>query len=273
MDVEPPHPNGKNILLLHGKNFNGYYWKDVMTFLLEAGYRVIAPDQIGWGKSDRPDIHYSFHLLARNTRVLIDSLHIKQLIVMGHSMGGMLATRYVLMYPETVEKLILEDPIGLEDYRRFIPYQPLEKLAGKEKQATPESYKKYQQTYYPVWKPAYEQYVDAQAQDLKKSDFNEIAWANALTYEMIYEQPVCYEWPFIDAPTLLMVGELDRTVVGKDLLPEEKKNSYGQYPELGKKTVALLPHGELIVLPGMGHIAHVQDISLFKKAVLKFLIP
>jgi pimeloyl-ACP methyl ester carboxylesterase len=67
--------------------------------------------------------------------------------------------------------------------------------------------------------------------------------------------------------------EFDRTVAGKDLLPEEKKNSYGQYPELGEKTLAFLPHSDLIVLPGMGHILHVQGISLFKKTILKFLIP
>lgn len=95
MDVLPSGGgNGKSVLLLHGKNFSGAYWKDTITFLTNNGYRVIAPDQIGFGKSSKPNIHYSFHALAANTKKLLDTLNIKEVIVVGHSMGGMLATRF-----------------------------------------------------------------------------------------------------------------------------------------------------------------------------------
>lgn len=128
MDVSSNKPNGRSVILFHGKNFNGYYWKDVIKALSEKGYRVIVPDQVGWGRSDKPNIHYSFHMLAENNRKLLDSLQIKSVIVIGHSMGGMLATRFTLMYPGMVEKLVLEDPIGLEDYKTFVPYKPLDSL-------------------------------------------------------------------------------------------------------------------------------------------------
>lgn len=104
MDVSPKSPNNKTVILFHGKNFNGYYWKDVIKMLNEKGFRVIVPDQIGWGKSDRPNIHYSFHQLAENNKKLLESLKISKVYVIGHSMGGMLATRFSLMFPETVEK-------------------------------------------------------------------------------------------------------------------------------------------------------------------------
>jgi pimeloyl-ACP methyl ester carboxylesterase len=93
-------------LLFHGKNFNGYYWKDVISFLSNSGYRVVVPDQVGWGRSGKPNIHYSFHLLAANTMQLLDSLGIRQVHVVGHSMGGMLATRFTLMFPGAVDKFI-----------------------------------------------------------------------------------------------------------------------------------------------------------------------
>ena len=64
-------------------------------------------------------------------------------------MGGMLATRFALMYPQMVTKLILEDPLGLEDYKKFIPFQPIEALYKNELKATYASYKKYQESYYP----------------------------------------------------------------------------------------------------------------------------
>jgi pimeloyl-ACP methyl ester carboxylesterase len=272
MDARPlDQANGKTVVLLHGKNFSGYYWKDVIKCLTEQGYRVIVPDQVGWGRSDKPVIQYSFHLLAKNTALLLDSLQINKIILVGHSMGGMLAARFAMLYPDRVEKLILEDPIGLEDYKRFVPYRSTEALISTEMKATYESYKTYQQSYYPVWKPEYEQYVEAQAEALSDPAFTTIAKVNALTYQMIYEQPVCYEWDRISTPTLLIIGQADRTVVGKDQLSEEQKKIYGQYPALGKKTRKQIRKAKLAELPGIGHIPHIQDTELFCKHLLGFI--
>ncbi len=270
MDAQPDTPANKTVLLFHGKNFNGYYWKDVMAFLVKAGYRVIVPDQPGWGRSDKPDLHYSFHLLAYVMNKLLDSLKIEKVYLVGHSMGGMLASRFTMTYPGKVEKLVLENPIGLEDYKRFVPYQTTEQLYEKEINATYESYKKYQQSYYPQWKQEYEQYVQAQADALKNPEFPRIARINAVTYQMIYNEPVCYEWDRINAPTLLVIGTEDRTVVGKALLSDEDKNKYGQYPALAKQTKEQLPNALLMEMPGIGHIPHIQDPGQYKQILLSF---
>jgi pimeloyl-ACP methyl ester carboxylesterase len=272
MDVQPSRPSGKTILLLHGKNFNGYYWKEVIPFLTSSGYRVIVPDQLGFGESDKPDIHYSFHQLASNTKVLLDSLHINKTVVLGHSMGGMLAVRFTLMFPGSAESLILENPIGLEDYKTFVPYTTLNNLYIKELLSTYESYKKYQQSYYPAWREEYEQYVKAQAKILDQYDFRLAAWANALTYQMIYEQPVCYEFKNIRTPTLLVIGTEDRTIVGKEKVPKELQSKHGQYQQLGKKVQQEIAGSKLVELPGIAHIPHIQDTPAFKKAVLDFLL-
>ena len=271
MDVKPSAHNGKTVILFHGKNFNGYYWKDVIGFLTGSGYRVIAPDQIGWGKSSRANIHYRFHLLAYLNKGLLDTLGIEKVMVIGHSTGGMLAARFALMYPERTEKLVLENPVGLEDYRAFVPYQPVEAQYIRELAATYQSIKDYQKTYYPEWKDEYEQYVLAQSQDLSRSDFESIAWANALTYQMIYEQPVLYELKDNSVPTLLVIGQYDRTIVGKNLLNEEAKQIYGNYPALGKKVNELIKNSKLVELDNVGHIPHVQDPAPFRKAIENFL--
>ncbi len=271
MDAKPTTPNGETVVLFHGKNFNGFYWKDVISKLTAQGFRVIVPDQIGWGKSDKPNVHYSFHLLAQNNKKLLDSLKIERAIVIGHSMGGMLATRFALMFSETVSKLILENPIGLEDYRTFIPYTPFENLLKGEQAQTYDSMKTYQQTYYTAWKPEYEQYVQAQAESLIKPDFPQTAVANALTSLMIYEQPVVYEFKNLKTPTLLIIGQEDRTVVGKNRLPKDAQNKYGQYPELGKKINGEIPNSKLVELAAVGHIPHVQTLNKFMDAVLDFI--
>lgn len=272
MDVAPASSsNGKCIILFHGKNFNGAYWRAVIAFLSKAGYRVIVPDQVGWGKSDYPDLHYSFHALAANNKQLLDALKINKVTVVAHSMGGMLATRFTLLYPNLVSQLILENPIGLEDYRTFVPYAPIDSLYKSELSATYASYKKYQQSYYPVWKPDYEEWVQAQAVALKDPRFKQIAWVNALTYNMIYEQPVCYEFRNITVPTLLIIGQADRTIVGKARVPKALVNQHGQYPALGRHTQQQIRGSRLVELPGVGHIPHVQSLDAYQKAVLAFL--
>lgn len=263
--------NGRTVILFHGKNFNGYYWKDVAARLTKEGFRVIIPDQTGWGKSAKPNIHYSFHLLAVNNKKLLDSLGIKKTIVLGHSIGGMLATRFALLFPDITEKLILENPIGLEDYRTFVPYSSFEELLKGEKAQTYESLKKYQQTYYPEWKPEYEQYVQAQAESLIRPDYPQATVANALTSLMAYEQPVVYEFKNIKVPTLLIIGQTDRTVVGKPRLPKELQSKSGQYPALGKKIKGEIPNSKLVELEAVGHIPHVQTLDKFMDAVLNFI--
>lgn len=170
-----------------------------------------------------------------------------------------------------VEKLILENPIGLEDYKTFVPYQSLDTLYAKESRATYASYLQYQKSYYPVWKNEYEPLVKAQAEDLARPDFQQVARVNAITYQMIYEQPVVYEFANLKIPVQLIIGTADRTIVGKDKLNEKEKSLHGQYPQLARATQRKIKGSKLILLPGVGHIPHVQDINAFKNAVFSFL--
>lgn len=271
MDVKPSTPNGQSVILFHGKNFTGFYWKEVIAFLSNSGYRVIVPDQLGWGLSTKPNIKYTFEMLAQNNKLLLDSLQIDKVNIIGHSMGGMLATRFALMYPEKTAKLILEDPLGLEDYTKFVPYKTMEQQYKKELSATYASYKKYQRSYYPVWKPEYEQYVMAQAEPLKQKDFSSVAWINALTYQMIYEQPVLYDFNKLKVPVLLLVGQLDKTIVGKEMLPAKKIKLHGNYPILAARAAKKIKNVKVVVLPGVGHIPHIQKPDIFRKNVLGFL--
>ena len=271
MDVRGKRPNGRTVVLLHGKNFFGEYWKATIHFLAENGFRVIVPDQIGFGKSSKPNIHYSFHMLAANTKKLLDSLDIKQVIVVGHSMGGMLATRFTLMYPEIVTHLVLENPIGLEDYREIAPYAPLEDLYLAEMNATESGLRNYHRSYYAHWNPQYDEYVMAAARMRGSAEYPRLAMASALTFQMIYEQPVCHEFADIKARTLLVIGQLDRTVAGKARVKKELLPLVGQYPELGRKTAAAIPGAKIIEIPDVGHIPHLEATERFNRELINFI--
>jgi pimeloyl-ACP methyl ester carboxylesterase len=272
MNVPPEGKDlGRTVLLLHGKNFFGAYWKETIRFLTMNGYRVVVPDQLGFGKSSKPDIHYSFHLLATNTKKLLDALGIKEAAVVGHSMGGMLAARFALMYPETVSHLVLENPIGLEDYRSFVPYASLAQLYQNELNALEEGIFDYHKTYYVEWKPEYEEYAIVAARWKASGEYSRLVMSSALTYQMIYEQPVCHEFPNIRAKTLLVIGQADRTVVGKARVKKELLANVGQYPELGRKTAKLISGAALVELPGVGHIPHFEATERFHQELLSFL--
>ncbi|RKH27822.1 alpha/beta hydrolase [Corallococcus sp. CA041A] len=272
MDVKPTgNANGRTVVLLHGKNFFGAYWKDTIRVLTGAGYRVVVPDQIGFGKSSKPAIAYSFHTLASLTKQVLDEVGVKQAVVVGHSMGGMLATRFALMYPEVTTQLVLENPIGLEDYRESVPWKSTEDLYQENLKATEEGLRKYQRGYYVKWKPEYDEYVQVLYRQTLSGEYPRLAWVSAATQTMIYEQPVVHEFPLVKVPALVVIGQEDRTVVGKGSVPPALLPKLGQYPALGKKTAAAIPGATLVEIPNVGHIPHFESPEKWHAALLDFL--
>ncbi|MGO4911741.1 alpha/beta fold hydrolase [Leeuwenhoekiella sp. W20_SRS_FM14] len=274
MDVKPKNYNGKNIMLLHGKNFNGAYWKTTIDALTAEGYRVVVPDQIGFGKSSKPDhFHYTFQQLALNTKAVLDAIGISNTAVLGHSMGGMLATRFALMFPEITEKLILENPIGLEDWKLKVPYKPVEWWYENELKKDYKAIKKYQlESYYDGnWDPAYDEWVNLLAGWTLNSDYKTIAWNAALTYDMIFTQPVVYEFSELKVPTLLIIGTRDRTALGKPLVSENIRKTMGLYDKLGKDTQQKIPNSTLVEIENTGHLPHIERFEKFIVPLKSFL--
>lgn len=274
MDVRPKNSNGKTIMLLHGKNFNGAYWERTAKDLSDKGFRVIIPDQIGFGKSSKPhNYQFSFSQLAENTKAILDQLKIDKTIVLGHSMGGMVAVRFTLLYPDRVQKLILENPIGLEDYKTFASYQTIDQAYQSELRNTADTYKNYQMKFYydNKWKDEYQPWLDLIAGWTLHKDYPQVAWDAALTSDMIYNQPVCYEFKNIKVPTLLIIGTRDRTAIGKDRAPKELQSKMGQYQELGKKTQKEIPGSKLIEIENVGHLPHIEVYPKFFDALYNFV--
>jgi len=275
MDVKPQKSNGKSVVLLHGKNFNGAYWKTTIQALTKEGYRVVVPDQIGFGKSSKPtDYQFSFQQLAENTKLLLDELKIEKAAILGHSMGGMLATRFTLMYPEMIEKLILENPIGLEDWKLVAPYTSIEKNYQNELKADYATTRNYQNSFYydNKWKPEYDEWVYLLTGWVKSPDYSDVALVNAKTSDMIFTQPIVYEFQNIKTPTLLIIGTRDRTAIGKALVKDpEVAAKMGQYQLLGKETQKKITGSQLVELDDVGHLPHIEVFDRFIEPLKEFL--
>jgi pimeloyl-ACP methyl ester carboxylesterase len=211
MEVQPAQANGKTIVLLHGKNFCGATWEGTITPLRNAGYRVVVPDQIGFCKSTKPEAYqYGLHQLAANTHALLASIGAEHPIILGHSMGGMLAIRFALMYGHEIRGLVLVNPIGLEDWKmKGVPFASVDQLYERELRTSFDSIKKYQQTTYYAgeWKADYDRWVEMLAGMYQGEGGKLAAWNQALTSDMIFAQPVVHELDLIDVRTLLMIGQ------------------------------------------------------------------
>ena len=273
MDVKPTvPPNGKTVVLFHGKNFCAATWQGTIAALTAAGYRVIAVDQIGFCKSSKP-AHYqfSFQQLAGNTHALLASLGISRVIIIGHSMGGMLGMRYALTFPDDAEQLVLVNPIGLEDWKaKGVPWQSIDGWYQQELKTTADSIRDYQRaTYYAgTWDARYEPWVQMLAGLYRGPGHDIVAWDAALTDDMAYTQPVFYEFEKISTPVLLLIGDKDTTAIGKNLASPAVRATLGHYPVLAKEAAARLPHAQLIEFPDFGHAPQIQAPDVFHKALL-----
>lgn len=276
MDIAPSgQANGRTAVLMHGKNFCAATWGDSIKALSAAGYRVVAADQIGFCTSSKPEHYqYSFQQLADNTHALLTSLGVEKASVIGHSTGGMLATRYALMYAPETEKLVLVNPIGLEDWKALgVPWRTVDQWYERELKLSAEGIRKYEQsTYYGGrWKPEYDRWVDMLAGLNKGPGHKRVAWNSALIYDMIFTQPVFYELPALKVPTVLLIGDSDTTAIGSDIASPEVKARIGDYTVLGKKAAKLIPGATLVEFPGMGHAPQMEDPPGFNKVLIEQL--
>ncbi|WP_211473099.1 alpha/beta fold hydrolase [Collimonas humicola] len=267
--------NGRTVVLLHGKNFCGATWDQTITALSAAGYRVIAPDQVGFCASSKPEHYqYTFQQLAINTHALLEHLDIHKAAVIGHSTGGMLATRYALLYPGQVTQLAMVNPIGLEDWKALgVPHRSVDQWYQRELNFKADDLRKYElNTYYAGrWKPEYERWVDMLAGLYQGPGRSLVAWNSALIYDMIFTQPVVYEFKDLKVPTLLLIGDADTTAIGSDIAPPEVKARIGKYNVLGKQAAKLIPQSTLIEFAGLGHAPQMEKPDEFHKALLGWL--
>ena len=267
MDVAPlGQPNGHTVVLLHGNNFAGFYFGGPIEALRNAGFRVIVPDQIGYGRSSKPIIPYNFHDMARNTRSILQSLKLERVMVVGHSMGGMLAARFATQYPAMVERLVLYNPIGLTDARFDRPWE-----------STDEAYKRTLASTYPTirsalmryvahnpaaWTPKFEDYARVRYAWTLSADWPRLAMVQTLIGQVQYADPVVDDWAHIKAPTLVFGG-------AEDSLP----GSAALFRERMKFVAESIPNGNgrLHLIPGLGHVPHMEAPDKTYPPLMAFL--
>ncbi|KAI1097791.1 alpha/beta-hydrolase [Jackrogersella minutella] len=276
MDIAPTtEPNGKIAVCLHGKNFCGPTWEATARQLAGVGYRVILPDQVGFCKSSKPKSYqYTLQQLSYNTKNLLQALGIGNVTLIGHSLGGMTAIRFGLMFPDVIERLVLVDPIGLEDWKALgVPYKSVDALNVIEYSSNYSSIRAYEQSTYYVghWDKSYDVWVNMLVNIYKGSEAAAFSFNQALVTDMALSAPVVYEFGLLKPRTLLLVGDKDNTALGKQWSPPEVQAKLGHYDVLGKQAAAAMPNADLIEFPDLGHAPQIQAPERFHEALLGWL--
>ncbi|RYG21250.1 alpha/beta hydrolase [bacterium] len=182
------------------------------------------------------------------------------------------AMRLARGYPSMVTRLVLENPIGLEDYGQVVPFRTTAERTQSELEQSAESYRAYVTSYYVRKDPGLiEPFVAIRSAISRSPEFPRWAEVAARTTNTILQQPTVYDLPSIACPTLLIIGDADRTAVGKAEAPEALRKTLGNVPELARKAAATLSKGRLTIIPKVGHIPHLESPDAFHKALLPFL--
>ncbi len=267
MDVAPAGAaNGHTVMIFHGNNFAGFYFGNIIEALRKEGFRVIVPDQIGYGRSSKPIIPYSLNDMARNSRAILQSLKIEKAMIVGHSMGGMLATRFSTQYPAATERLVIYNPIGLSDGRFERPAgnvdEQYKNALGATFQSIRNSLMRYVAHNPAAWTPEFESYAKVRYAWTLSADWPRLAMVQTLISNVIYSDPVVYDWPHIKAPTLAFGG-------AEDVLPGSAK----LFQERMKVLVDTIPNGngKLHLIPGLGHVPHMEDAAKTLPPLVEFL--
>lgn len=275
MDVAPAGPaNGRTVLLFHGRNFPASYWEPTIRALTAAGYRVVAPDQINFGKSSKlDDVPVSFDTMAAHMAALLDHLGIERVDVVAHSMGNMAGARFVRTFPERAGKLVMYGPVGLEDYRLYVPPVPAERLIEQEDKLTGEGYLNQLVTTYGLTLPKEQVQPFVDVRERMKGSAEWPRWVRSFvaSYYAMWSQPVVHELPLIDKPVLLMAGTRDRTAPGRPFARPEDRDRMGRIAERAQDLAPRMKNARVEIFEGVGHLIHMEAGERFHASLLRFL--
>ena len=258
MDIPPSgRANGQTVLWKHGNNFYSEAYTPTLNVLSEAGFRVLAVDRIGYGKSSKALIPYNFNFVASNMKALLDELGIEETAIVGHSMGGMVVSRFAMQYPEQTTHVVMVNQIGLTDSRQSRSWS--DPLASDPGVSTYRGILRGHQNYFTnFWPPAQLEFVRRSYGQTLSGDYHNFAKVRRMVGQMMYNDPVVYDWQHIDTKALVIGGEDDKLV--------------DDYPARAQHVVDELQNGVLHLYPDVGHAPQIEIPDQFHEDLIRFLL-
>lgn len=248
------HGHGPVVVFLHGSgngacgysNFKGNY-----PVLAEAGYRCIVPDLIGFGYSDKPDTDYPLSFFVDCLKQTLDALGLQKVTLVGNSLGGAVALGFALAHPQSVERLVLMAPGGLNDLPDYLEMPGMKTmfaLYGSGKPVTEADLKDF-------FIKAFVVNPDCVTDELVRERAELTRTQNPMVIKTLKVPNMTERLGEIQCPALTLWGLNEQMMPDSGIL------------RLGKG----LKNGRMILVPNCGHWVMIEHRELFNRMVIDFL--
>ena len=261
LHVEDSGGTGRPVVLVHGWPLSAEAWKDQVPALSGAGYRVVAYDRRGFGRSEKPDGGYDYDTLAQDLEELMASLELRDVTLVGFSMGGGEVARYVGRFgEERLRSVVFASAVPpymmkTEDN----PDGPLPPEQAKEMRSQLESdrdafFEQFTRDFYSVdGELKVEESQRREAVALCEQSDQQAALG---CMDAFGGTDFRADLPKVTVPCLVVHGD------GDGVVPLEGS---------GQRTHDMIPHSELHVISGAPHGCNVSHVEAFNRALLDFL--
>lgn len=254
----------QTIILVHGLASNAGFWRYNIPELAKK-YRVIAVDLPGYGKSQKGDYSYLMSFYADEIHKIIVELNLKNVIYVGHSMGGQIGIKLSIKYPLLLNKLILASPAGFEEFQQEEGDWLRSVMTIKFiKATTEEGIRRNLSMNFYSWNDKWEWMVEERVRMRKASDFDEFCYAVVRCVNGMLDEPTFDKLSLIKTPTLVIYGKYDGLIPNPYLNPGHTSDVF----ENGAKNITNV---RLIELDNAGHMIQIEKAEEFNQAVLDFL--
>ena len=263
--------NGYPVILLHGFSDRKEHWR-AQVGDLSKHFKIIRLDNRGAGKSDRPDGEYSMEVYASDVAGLMECLEIKKAHIIGHSMGGMIAQNFAILYPNRLNKLILLNTLpGLkppgEPLEDFITIQMKSAITGQDA-----ILKDPDNAFVDGAKPSYSRKFWKLMKENPKKKFHGIWSVEDLIDEKINYGPTAIDLSnqthaLSTHNTYERLHEIESEVL---IISAEKDKSCPK--SMGEKMHELIPKSKFIVIEGAAHQDILERAPEINKFIIEFLL-
>ena len=255
------HGSGRPVVLIHGYPLSGRAWDRQVPMLLEAGNRVVTYDRRGFGRSSQPATGYDYDTFAADLRTLLETLDLREVILVGHSMGTGEVTRYLGRYGSArVARGVLVSPIPpfllqAPDNPEGLPASLFDGFIQAARQDMPAWMKGFLDNFYNIDKLR-GTLVSDQAYQASWNVASSASAIAAVACIPTWETDFRADLPKIDVPMLVIQGDADQ------ILP---------YPKTGERLPGLIANLQLVVIDGGPHAIAWTHANQVNSALQKFM--
>ena len=253
--------NGRPVVLIHGWPLSARAWEPQVSVLRAAGYRVVAYDRRGFGRSDKPASGYSYDTLADDLQRVLDQCGLHDVTLVGFSMGGGEVARYVTRFGESrlhsvvfaaaVPPYLLKTADNPEGPLATAPAQQMKTALKEDRTSFFDQFTKVFFSAHGALQVTEAQRADAVAQCHQSAQHAALACMDSFGTTDFRE-----DLKQVTVPTLVIHGDADAIV---------------PFEGSGQRTHRAVPHSQLVTVTGAPHGLNVSHAQTFNDALLSFL--